>query len=195
MITSNEKRVLRYLVVHFDRDQSINEIAKECSLSPNGAYKILLKFEKEGVLQEKKISNIKSFKVRGDTPKAKTILKLAFLDDFTIRLEQRYNDLRPLQEVTLACIAFGSYVTTKASPNDLDLVIVIEQKKFETYTEILKKVQLVTPIKIHDIIQTTGDLIKSLREDNKVIRQAFQYGKVLWGHDTVIEVLSRVCQR
>ena len=45
MLTKNEKRVLRLLLTAFDKQYSINNVAKECGLVPNGAYKILKKFE------------------------------------------------------------------------------------------------------------------------------------------------------
>lgn len=54
MITANERKVLKFILVHFDTEHSINQIAKECVLSPNGAYKILKKFEKEEILGKKK---------------------------------------------------------------------------------------------------------------------------------------------
>ena len=63
MLTGNEKTVLRLLMGNFDKDISINQIAKECDLAPNGALKILRKFEKEGILVFKNISNIKSYKI------------------------------------------------------------------------------------------------------------------------------------
>ena len=49
MITKNEKKVLRMLFAELGKDNSINQIAKACNLAPNGAFKILRKFEKEGM--------------------------------------------------------------------------------------------------------------------------------------------------
>ena len=64
MITKNERKILRFLLTHFDSDYSINEIAKKCDLAPNGAYTILKKFEKKGVLIVKKIANLNSYKIK-----------------------------------------------------------------------------------------------------------------------------------
>lgn len=194
MLTLNEKKVLKYLIVNFNRDKSINEVAKDCHLSPNGAYKILQKLEKEEVLYPKDIANIKSFKVSCRSPKAKRIIELAFMDTIENRLEQRYKDLLPLQKVALIGIAFGSYITDTKDPGDLDIVMVINKSQFTNYKKVLLKVQEIVPVKIHDVLQTKSDFINNLYQDNKVIKQALQQGIVLWGHDILIEVLSNVCQ-
>ena len=59
MITINEKKILRFLLVNFNKDYSINEIARNCNLAPNGAYEILRKFEEKEILSAKKIANLK----------------------------------------------------------------------------------------------------------------------------------------
>ena len=81
MLTNKENRVLRLLMANFDKDYSINQIAKECKLAPNGALKILKKFEKEGVLTVKTIANIKSYKMNLDNEKTPLLLKLALMSE------------------------------------------------------------------------------------------------------------------
>lgn len=194
MLTINEKKVIRYLLVNFNLDKSINEVAKDCHLSPNGAHKILQKLEREEVLYQKNIANIKSFKVTCKSFKAKRIIEWAFMDKIEGRLEHRHKDLLPLQKVAEVCIAFGSYITDKKNPEDFDIVIVIDKSKFTHYKKVLQKVQDIVPVKIHDVLQTKQDFINNLHQDNKVIKQALQQGVILWGHDILIEVLSNVCQ-
>ena len=63
MLTKNEKAVLRLLMAAFDKDYSINGVSKECGLTPNGAFKILKKLEREGILKSKSIANIKPYKI------------------------------------------------------------------------------------------------------------------------------------
>ena len=48
ILTVNEKKLLRLLAVSI-KEQSINEIAQKCELTPNGAYKILKKLEQEEI--------------------------------------------------------------------------------------------------------------------------------------------------
>lgn len=51
LLPLNEKKVLKRVLMALGKDYSINEIAKKCSLAPNGALKILRKFENLGVLK------------------------------------------------------------------------------------------------------------------------------------------------
>jgi predicted AAA+ superfamily ATPase len=63
MVTKNESKVLRMILMAFGEEYSINYISRECNLAPNGALKILKKFEKSGVLKVKKVANISSYKI------------------------------------------------------------------------------------------------------------------------------------
>src|SRR3989338_8454547 len=118
MLTKNEKKVLRLLLTAFNRERSINNIAKECSLAPNGAYKILKKLEKEGILKEKNIANIKSYKINFDNEKTANILELAMIPELEGRLKFRLEDFKALKGITKSCIIFGSYINLKKQPND-----------------------------------------------------------------------------
>src|SRR3989338_8316633 len=119
MITENAKKVLRFILTAFDVDYSINNIAEECNLTPNGAYKILKKFEKEGVLQYKKIANIKSYKINFNDEKTINLLGLILTPTIEKeRIKYRTEDLKSLREITKVCILFGSYITAKKEPDD-----------------------------------------------------------------------------
>ena len=119
MLTRNEKYVLRFLATS-RQEYSINEIAKVCSLTPNGAYKILKKLERAGILKAKQIANIKSYKLDFGNEKTQRVLELAFMHDaLEGRIKLRAEDLYPLKEVTQACILFGSYITEKQKQKGL----------------------------------------------------------------------------
>ncbi len=193
MLTKNEKVVLRYLLVNLNKDASINKISKECKLSPNGAYKILKKFEKEEILIQKKIANLISFKLNLKETKTKKILELVFMDKLEGKIKYRYNDLKPLEKITSLCIIFGSYITKKDKPNDIDILFVIKKNNYTQYNLILDKVRIITPYKIHDVIQTKEDLIKNIKEESNLIYKILSEGIVLWGEDFLIEVIER-CQ-
>lgn len=195
MITNNEKKILRFLLANFNSDYSINEIAKKCGLAPNGAYEILKKFEKKDILSIKKIANTKSYKINFDSIEAKKLLELVLMPNYReSKISYRYNDLKPLKEVTKLCIIFGSYLK-KEKPNDIDIILVIRKADYEKYSEILEKVKKVTPYKLHDVIQTKSDLEKSIKKGEKIIIESISEGEVLWGHDFLIEIIKNVAKR
>ena len=192
MITSNEKKILKYLLVNFNRDGSINQIAKECKLSPNGAYKIFKKLEKEEIVKKNKIANLISYKINF-TEKSRRILELSFMEQFSGKFQQRYNDLLPLREVTDVAVIFGSYLQ-KSNSHDLDILFIVKKSSFKRYKVLLQEQQEIIPLPIHDIVQTKEDFIDHFK-DNAVLKEAVSSGLVLWGHSLLVEVIENAWKR
>lgn len=196
MWTENEKKVLRFLFANFNSEFSINEIAKQCSLSPNGAFKILKKLEKENILKPKKISNIKAYKLNFSKPKTIKTLELILMDESrNPKISYRHEDLNPLKEYSDLCMIFGSYARGKEKPNDLDTLFIIKEKNYKKFHEALEKVKRTLPIKIHEVIQTEKDLIKKLKNNEEIMNEILNEGIVLWGQEAIVKVISDVHKR
>jgi len=86
-------------------------------------------------------------------------------------------------------IIFGSYITDKKNPHDLDIVVILEKKNYHKYKQLLERVKLVTPLPIHDVIQTKEDLLINVKDGNPALKTALQEGLILWGHDFIVEAL------
>ena len=188
-LTQNEKKVLR-LIASSILDRSINEIAKECKLAPNGAYKILIKLEKEGILKAKQIANLRSFRLDFEHPKTNPLLTLAFMPDkLSERVQIRAEDFKPLKEITQVCILFGSYARAKEQPKDLDILFVLDAKSLELYKKKLALAQDRIPVKIHDVIQTKEDMVKNLKKNDPIIIETIRNGILLWGFEVIVQVI------
>jgi len=195
MMTQNEKSVLRMLFSALGENYSINEIARQCNLAPNGALKILKKFEKEGILKSKSIANIKSYSLNFDSEKTKNILKLALIPELKGRLKFRLEDLKQLKEFTKACIIFGSYSDLKKEPNDMDIFFIIEKQNYKKYKQITLTVYKAIPVKVHDILQTEKDFASNLKKRDKVILEILKKGVILWGYDKIIKIVENGYKR
>ena len=190
MLTKNEKKVIRILLFSFGEEYSINEIARKCNLAPNGALKILRKFAEEGIITLKKIANINSHTINFNNPKTKSILELSLMQEENNRIKHRAEDLQSLQELTEACIIFGSYITEKENPEDIDLLFILNKEKFRKYKEEIKKISSTMPVKVHDVLQTKEDLEKNISKKDKVIIEILRKGFILWGHRKIIEAIK-----
>ena len=195
MLTDNEKKVLKLLFTAFDEDYSINNIAKKCSLSPNGAAKILNKLEKQGILKPKNIANIKSYKINFENEKTVIILELTLIPKLEKRIKYRLDDLNELKEITKTCIIFGSYTNMSKKPNDLDVLFVLDKNNFEKYKKKLSDLREIIPVKIHDILQTEEDLKHNIIQKDKIILDILKTGIILWGQKTIVEVIKDVYKR
>lgn len=194
ILTTKEKRVLRFLAISM-QDLSINDLAKACNLAPSGAHKVLKKLEKEGVVKAKNIANIISYKLDFKGDNTESVLHIAFVpSELEGRIKLRSQDLRPLKETTHVCILFGSYITTKEKPGDLDVLFVLEKTNFEAYKQALSKAKDLIPIKIQDVIQATEDLEQNLKKGDPVIVSILRNGIVLWGFDVLVQVIKNVHQ-
>ena len=196
MITNNEKKILKFLLAHINSDYSINEIAKECSLAPNGAYEILKKFEEKEMLLPKKIANSKSYKINFSSRETNKLLELALIPDYReSKIKYRYNDLKPLENITSLCIIFGSYAAKKEKPNDIDILFVIKKSDYKKYSEALENIKRILPLKLHDVIQTKEDITKNIKKQEKLIIEAISEGIILWGHEFLIEAIKNAIKK
>ena len=193
VLTENDRKVLRLLAVSFAKYYSINNIAKVIGVAPNGAYKILKKFEKEGVLKAEHIANIKTHKLNFENEKTLRVLELAFMPkELEGKIKSRAGDLQRLKSLTKACIIFGSYITTKKEPGDLDILFILAKSQYPLYKTVLEKVQEIVPIKIQDVVQTVDDLQKNLKKEDPIIVEALCNGVILWGSGVLVKVIKNV---
>lgn len=186
MITKNEKKVLRFLFSLVGEDCSVNEVSRQCNLSPNGAFKILKKLEKEKILIPKKISSIKFYKLDFENPNTKNFLELALSQELTGRVKFRADDLNQLKELTYVCIIFGSYIDLKKSPKDMDVAFILDKNKFNSFKNKSSKIYQTIPIKVHDVLQTKEDFAENLAKRDKILLEIIKKGIILWGQKEII---------
>ena len=189
IFTENEKKVLRFIGAS-GGNLSINELSSEINISAGSAHKVLTKFEKEDILTPHPISNIITYHFNFKNEKTKPVIELVSAPyPLEGRIKMRAQDLAPLKSTTELCILFGSYITSKTNPSDLDILFIVEKEKFTDYKKTLSQVQLITPIKIQDVVQTKEDIIQNLRQQDVIVVEALKKGIVLWGFETLAEVI------
>jgi len=98
-------------------------------------------------------------------------------------------------KVTEICVMFGSYITYKKEPIDLDLLFIFEKENFNTYKKTLDKVRDSTPINIHDVVQTKRDIEINIKKKDPIIITAIREGVVLWGFEELVKVIKDVHTR
>lgn len=190
VFTENERKVLKFIGAS-GGNVSINDLSNQINISTGSAYKVLTKFEKEGVITAFPISNIVTYPFNFTNEKTKPVIELVYApEQLENKIKMRAYDLKPLKDTTQLCLLFGSYITSKQNPSDLDILFVIEKEKFVDYKKALTKVQLITPIKIQDVVQTKEDLIQNIRKQDPIIVEALKKGIALWGFELLAEVIQ-----
>ena len=193
MLTNNEKLVLRMLLIN--TDYSINQIANECNLSPNGALKILRKFEKEGILISKDIANIKSYRINFANEKTSAVLELALISEPEGRVRYRLEDFKVLKETAKCCVLFGSYISLKKEPKDIDVLFILDKADYKEYKKKLAGIREIVPAKVHDVVQTEEDLRQGIIRKDAIISEILRLGVILWGQKIIVGVVKDACSR
>ena len=198
ILTENEIKILRFLAASAGKEYSINEMSRMLKLEPASAYIVLIKFAFLKIIKEKKIGNMKAYHLNfEDEDKnvqetTKAILRFALIPSLELekRILLRTNTFKKLESIASTAIIFGSYITNKKNPEDIDILFILEKGKYDLYKETLRKVQEITPVKIHDVVQTKEDLKNNLKQGDVVIRDAIAKGIVLWGFNELVEVIQ-----
>lgn len=197
ILTENELKILRFLAASAGKEYSINEMSRLMELETASAYIVLMKFAFLKIIKEKKIGNMKAYHLNFDF-EDKTILErtnaailFALIPsvELNTRILLRANAFKKFQKIALCAIMFGSYILNKKKPHDIDVLFILEKEKYDLYRETLKKVQEITPIKIHDVVQTKEDVRNNLKQEDAIIKEAISRGIVLWGFNELIEVI------
>lgn len=196
VLTKNEQRLVTYLWRNYTEQLSINELAKRLGITPKGAYIILKKFEKIGVIIPQKIANAVIYQFNHQNKKTKDVVEYALKSEqppnsYVVVLEK---DLQLLEKIADAAILFGSVLMKGLQARDLDVLVIINPKNLSVLKAKIKEFESISPKKVHIVIQTRLDMQKNLRKKDPVIVEVLRRGHILWGYDLVYELIENVPQ-
>jgi len=189
-MTKNEVKALTYLFRHYDEKLSINELARRIKITPKGVYKILKKFENDGLVIKEKVANAHIYRLNFEDQKTGDIVKYALKsEDYPNKyVKVLYGDLEKLKVCTSITILFGSVLTKGTGAKDIDLLAVINKNNLPELNKEIREFEMISPKKIHFVVQTKSDLRKNLHDS--VIQEAIQKGFILSGHDLLYGVIG-----
>lgn len=190
-VTENEARTIDFLTRNFSQNYNINRLAKELNLSPGGAYKILKKLEKLGLLIENKIGNNNFYKINFASQDATDACKFVLTGKNLSPYARVWaKDLEVLKEKTDLAILFGSLLTNGKEARDVDVLLVFKEKNLRAVNDLIENINNIKPKKIHAIYQTKKDFVKNLKNSDPVILEGIRTGVVLWGRDFLVEAIK-----
>jgi predicted nucleotidyltransferase len=187
-ITTNEARVINFLLRNFSKNYNINQIARELELSPRGAYQILKKLKLQKILSSQKIGNNIIYTVNFEGDITLDVCQFVLAEKETTPYIQTWiNDLQPLKKLTEMAILFGSILTKEKQAGDVDVLLVFEKENFLKVQEQIKKINHIKSKKIHAIIQTKEDLFSNIKKRDPAVLEEIRVGLILWGRNILVE--------
>ncbi len=189
-ITQAEMKAVLALVKSPELIYNANSLSKVIRITPMGTLKILKRLEQDNIVKSKKIGKAIIYKVNVEDSYAKRYLSLILVREAQYANPQIKRWVTELKKIKNAdvIVLFGS-ILEKPNPNDIDVLLVTNQKRFSKLQEEIKELNEINMKKIHPMYQTHQDIIKNIKKRDKPLLNAIK-GIVIFGEEKFLEIYN-----
>lgn len=189
MRLKKEQEILKLIFKDFLTLYNSRNISKIVNISHAGAFKILKKLEKRGLVKAKKIGKAIIYSINKENPLALKEVEIYLLIE-SQDYNRWYEEFKDLKEKAAFVVLFGSVLKNEKDARDIDLLIVAEKGRLKDIKKILGKRQSLLNKKIHQILQTPEDFRNDIEKKNKILIEIIKTGIVLFGQDKFVSMLK-----
>ena len=189
-ITKAEMDVVLKLVKSPEVDYNANSLAKIVGITAMGALKILKRLESESILKSKKIGKAVIYRVNTESSYARRYVELILSRESLHAnppVKRWIEELRKIKNVDII-VLFGS-VLEKSNPNDIDVLLITDQKRFPKLQQEIKELNEINIKKIHPMYQTYHDIIKKIKRRDNPLLNAIK-GIIIIGEEKFMEIYN-----
>jgi len=191
-ITNNEMLLVLSILKSPENDYNANNIAKHLGISSMGALKIMKRLEKEGILKHKQVGKAIIYRVNLNNDYAKEYVKFALrreAQQANPYIKRWISDIKKLTRAKVS-ILFGSVLKKHKEAKDIDVLLVTDKEGFSKLKKEVERINTINIKKIHPVYQTMEDVVKHIKEENKVVLNAIK-GIVAFGESPLVEVFEK----
>lgn len=189
MLTKKEGEIMMVLFKDFTTWHNATSISKIIKITSRGSLKALKNLEKREFVTSKQFGKAIQYKINFSNLAKKTI-ELLLLEEAEKKYKRWVDEFKDLKEAKIL-ILFGSLLK-KRDYEDVDLLIIIENKDYKTVMDIIDKKNKVLMKPIHPVSQTIEDLRNNLLKKDEVILDALRTGIVLKNQKEIIDIIENV---
>jgi len=189
-ITKAEMEVVLKLVKSPEVDYNANSLAKVVGITAMGALKILKRLEQESILKSKKIGKAVIYRVNTENSYARRYVELILSRESlhaNPRVKRWIEEFKKIKNADVI-VLFGS-VLEKSNPNDIDVLLITDQKRFPKLQQEIKELNEMNIKKIHPMYQTYHDIIKNIKKRDKPLLNAIK-GIVVMGEEKFLAIYN-----
>ncbi|MBI2971437.1 MAG: nucleotidyltransferase domain-containing protein [Candidatus Aenigmarchaeota archaeon] len=188
-MTKNEMLIVLKIFKTPEKAFNSNSITKEIGITPMGALKIMKRLEKDGILISKAAGKAVFYGINNSEyarDYVKFVLKneAAHSPPYTKRW---LNEIRKLKSADTA-ILFGSVLRKGKDANDIDVLVITDQSRFEKLKEEVAELNKINEKRMHVVYQIADDLQNNIAKGDKVVLNALK-GIVAFGEERLIEAI------
>ncbi|MBI2145715.1 hypothetical protein HYU22_00025 [Candidatus Woesearchaeota archaeon] len=189
-ITPAEMKAVLTLVKSPEAIYNANSLSKVVGITSMGTLKILKRLDLENILKSRKIGKAVTYKVNVEDSYARKYISLILVREAQYANPQVKRWVQELKKIknTDVMILFGS-VLEKSSPNDIDVLLITDKKRFPKLQQEIKELNEINIKKIHPMYQTYDDIIKNIKKRDKPLLNAIK-GIVIMGEEKFLEIYN-----
>ena len=191
MLSEKERAILLLLFKDFGTEYNARSISGKVGMTPRGALKALKNLEEQDFVTSSTFGRAIRYKFNFASALAKKTLELFLLEDAELRHRRWLMEFRSLTEAHILLL-FGSAARKEKGYNDIDLVVVVAENKYDRLVGKIKEKQEIMVKRIHAVWQSPNDLRNNLRKRDAVMIDAVKTGVVLKGQAELVEVVESV---
>lgn len=197
MFPLNLTKIVEFLFRNIPNSFNVNQISRELKISVGSAYKILKSLEKKSVLVSRKIGNGIYYVLNLDNKEAENITELVLIESRNKSLSKNSHasiyakDFKDGEKLSKAIILFGSILESKDA-KDVDVLFIIDKGKSKAVEDFCMKLSNLRPKRANPLLMTMADFKKNIKKQDTVIAGILKKGVILFGEDTVINILRGV---
>ncbi len=189
-LTNNEMMAVLIILKSPEKPYSASTISKVLGISHMGSLKILKRLETGSILKSKSVGKSVIYKIDAENQYSRDYIRFLLASEAenqSASVKRWVTEARKIKNCDIA-ILFGS-VQTKKDPEDIDLLLITDQKRFNKLKVEIEELSQLNIKKIHPIYQTKKDLIENINKRDKVILNAIK-GIVAIGEGSFLEVYN-----
>ena len=192
--TPLEKKIVLRLFKDFTVDYNSSSIAKILNKTRVGTFKALKWLEEDFIVKGRTLGKARFYRINLEDEYARKNVETLLMEEAKnyTRWEDELNELFGL---TYIIILFGSIIRNEEKANDIDILLVFDEKNNNKINQIIKEKNQLLIKKLHPIKQTKNDLRKNIIKRDKVVIDAIRNGIVLHGYEKIIGVIKDVAIR
>ena len=185
-------RVLIILLKEPFATHTATSIAKSLNITRQGIWKTLNKLSENKLINLESVGNTKTstatMKLNWINPVTEKTLSLILTKEYLKQQRWRVN-FAELENNVKFLILFGSILNNPKEANDIDILAVVNKKKFKAIEEIIVNAQQTQLKKIHLVDLTEIEFSQELKKTNKAYIDIVKKGVILYGQDNFIQFM------
>src|SRR3989344_1811249 len=190
-MTPKEREVILLLFKDFSSQYNANTLSQKIGLSRPGALKIVNSLKKQGLVVSKQYGRAVFYKVNLESDYTRQVVKTLLMGETLEKGRRWLHEFKDFFEHLEIAVLFGSTVRDYNKANDVDIILVLAQKKIKIVQRLITDKNRILVKPIHPLWQSPNDIVKNVALPDPVIVNALRFGYVLHGYDQLIDSVHK----